>query len=581
MFRLLLTIGLITTTADALALESSYRQARRVRLEQGHRPAQALYQDLLQTKNEYGSVPEAATWIAASPLTPSRHDEACQYKGSDSTAVAMKALRALLEHSHYDMGSIQTLLGIPKDKWAAAPVYIQPCMAGQGGSVPLSDKQTSLDYLVRLFLLGLTVPREVLCDSLEGGADSVQLLQDWGLIFPEADLDSGEAVMIPYVHLVPVSLATGSTKQTMYLATDLHPRALSSTIVGTQSDGTVMYIGPDSLALVQQLPLLLGTEHPPLREDAVRILDLCTGSGIQALAALLLLEETESSNHHHRALCVDVNPRALRFVQFNAGLNGLQDQVHVLQGDLLQDTCWCNHDKASMPLAEGITKVFREDDFHVVLANPPFIPVPPSDDKILQRYGLFSSGGSSGEEVLQAIVQLAPRILCGSGGVLGVVSEFMNPPRKEQDQETEEKDGLLQRLETWWSQPQHKQDTVMGASGVLFTNEIPVKAELYATRRADSEREMSVWLEHLVSRGINYVSPGLLLIKTLERTPRVQLQDCLFVKSTASLQRTPRVHLRHHLVPKTNAGSVWTPSNQNAVEFIKPILKEILYRGDK
>jgi len=59
-----------------------------------------------------------------------------------------------------------------------------------------------------------------------------------------------------------------------------------------------------------------------------------------------------------------------------------------------------------------------------VLANPPFLPVPP--ELAEQRHGLFSDGGTSGEVVLAATVKLAGQLLSlnNDWGYLAIVSEF-------------------------------------------------------------------------------------------------------------------------------------------------------------
>jgi hypothetical protein len=129
------------------------------------------------------------------------------------------------------------------------------------------------------------------------------------------------------------------------------------------------------------------------------------------------------------------------------------------------------------------------------LANPPFIPVPPDDETILHRYGLFSSGGP----VLKVVFQLA-------SALLPVVSEFMNPPISS---EAGEDESLLKRIRAWWSHDSR-------GRGVLFTNEFPVDAETYGTRCADSPDERAIWLRHLSKLKVKRVSPGLVFIFTNE-----------------------------------------------------------------
>lgn len=364
-----------------------------------------------------------------------------------------------------------------------------------------------------------------------GGHDSVELLQDLGLVFP-CQVDS--TVLVPYIHLFP--LEVDSRGSLIWLATDLHPRVLSTTTVGTEQDGTVMYIGPDSLALVRNLPL----DSCSTNRTHAQILDLCTGSGVQALAALRRLDDSSAN-----AVCVDINERALRFVKFNAALNGLEDQVETVQADLIAGTM-TSDSEGGMSLADGLGEASDSDSqtFDLILANPPFIPVPPDNDTILQRYGLFSSGGTDGEDVLKAIVRLASELLNPDGGLLAVVSEFMNPPIPQGNQ------SLMKRLQEWWSNGP-------GGRGVLFTNEFPVDSETYSARRADTPDELEIWSRHLSQLNVDKVSPGLLFMTT----------D----------QSIPEMELHHLLVPKTDTGSIWTPSNRKAVGFMRKVVQTVLF----
>jgi tRNA1(Val) A37 N6-methylase TrmN6 len=304
-----------------------------------------------------------------------------------------------------------------------------------------------------------------------------------------------------------------------------------------------MYIGPDSLALVNHLPSL---------RPSCRILDLCTGSGVQALSALSLL-----GDHVSNALCVDINERALRFVQFNAALNGLADQVDVRRADLISGTMTCfeQGEIVQKSLVKGLRVVSLQmnpnerattSSFDVILANPPFIPVPPDDNTILQRYGLFSSGGPDGEDVLKVVVQLASALLPPTGGLMGVVSEFMNPPISD---EAERDQSLLRRIRAWWSHDPR-------GRGILFTNEFPIDAETYSTRRAETLDERGIWLRHLSKLKVARVSPGLVFISTDESFAEFSIA--------------------HRFVPKTASGSLWTPSNRDAIGFTRRVLEALL-----
>ena len=141
-----------------------------------------------------------------------------------------------------------------------------------------------------------------------------------------------------------------------------------------------LYYGNDSLALSR---LLLPVEG--------RALDLCTGTGAQALVCA------------QTAACVtavDVEPLAERVFRINAELNGLSDKVEFLVGDLLEPVAGRQFDR--------------------ICCNPPFMPVPPG-----VRYPRFADGGPDGLDIVRRLLAglpeaLAPDGLCQMvGAVLG------------------------------------------------------------------------------------------------------------------------------------------------------------------
>ena len=139
----------------------------------------------------------------------------------------------------------------------------------------------------------------------------------------------------------------------------------------------VMFVGNDSRWLAR------ATVRRPARAS----LDLCTGSGVQALLA---------AEHSARVVAVDINPRAARCARFNAQVSGAGN-VEVLVGDLFE------------PLGTG-------QKFDLITANPPFVPSPIDEFK-------FRDGGRSGEDVQQRIVAGLPRYLA-PGGIAQMVTEL-------------------------------------------------------------------------------------------------------------------------------------------------------------
>jgi len=154
----------------------------------------------------------------------------------------------------------------------------------------------------------------------------------------------------------------------------------------------VMFVGTDSRWLARAT----------VRRPVQRTLDLCTGSGIQALLA---------AQHSERVLAVDISPRAARCARCNARILGANN-LEVVVGDVYD-------------------AVGAEERFDLILANPPFVPSPVDDLR-------FRDGGRSGEAVQQRIVAGLPRHLA-AGGIAQMVTEVG------------ERDGepAIQRVRQW------------------------------------------------------------------------------------------------------------------------------------
>ena len=106
------------------------------------------------------------------------------------------------------------------------------------------------------------------------------------------------------------------------------------------------------------------------------VLELCLGSGVNALAA--------SRRGAARVVGVDINPRALAFAATNAAVNLSRERgdapLERLQGSLFES------------VAPG-------DTFDLLLVNPPFELVPPDTS-----YFLHSHGGEDGLDVVRAFL---------------------------------------------------------------------------------------------------------------------------------------------------------------------------------
>jgi len=139
----------------------------------------------------------------------------------------------------------------------------------------------------------------------------------------------------------------------------------------------VMFVGSDSRWLARAT----------VRRPVHVALDLCTGSGVQALLA---------APHSERVLAVDINPRAVRCARFNATISGAVN-MEVAEGNLFEP-------------------VSASERFDLITANPPFVSSPV--DELM-----FRDGGPSGEDIQRRIVAALPRHLA-PGGIAQIVTEL-------------------------------------------------------------------------------------------------------------------------------------------------------------
>jgi methylase of polypeptide subunit release factors len=567
-------------------IQSLYREARQVRIQQGHDVAEPLYAHILQAVNPTDM--STATRLAAAVGEPlSRFRMACKWsvkqnvnsKENSSTAtttqrekIQFELLRSFFLHRcHFTARAVSQCLGVNRfeslDKneenefgtttVPCAPIYVTGAAPGTVHQFPFPRTSTTpTQCCVALFLLGVAVPTSILNSCFH--TQDIQLLLDFGLVcYCEYDRE----LVYGLVSIVPVDICAETT---LYVVTDWHPRVLNLIRI-SEDEETVMYIGPDSLALVQHWTLR--PTHCP-RERNATFLDLCTGSGIQALVALAL-------GTMNQAVCVDTNPRALRFTAFSAGLNGLEDKVVLVNGDLLQGT-GCMYPSANKQgLLELLKRISnRSDGFDMITVNPPYLPVPDGTgtmdgikrnigqnsghretgglilSSISKRYGLFSAGGNSGEDVLAAAVNLSNSLLKRKG-FLAVVSEFFFR-NGSQDENVQDSQCLLRRLRNYWSTGFYTiSNPVSSSRGLLLTNQFPISSTVYAERRADSAEEANLWKGRLQREGITSCSPGLLYIQKSEENDNDQWV--------------------HVLVPKTGKGSIWTPANSDAIKFTQTV----------
>ena len=133
------------------------------------------------------------------------------------------------------------------------------------------------------------------------------------------------------------------------------------------------------------------------------VLDLCTGSGIAAIAAARLGAESVTA--------VDISPRAVRCARRNARAAGLRESAYV----------------------GGHFAAVDRGPYDVVVCNPPYVPaLPPEQSGSVPAVDGPSrawDAGADGRQVLDPLCAAAGDLLAQTGELLIVQSEFADPLR--------------------------------------------------------------------------------------------------------------------------------------------------------
>jgi carbamoyltransferase len=343
---------------------------------------------------------------------------------------AIGAVRDDLRAAGYDEAGIRALLRMPLlDLRPAAFHYLDRHVLGTD---PLSAA-------IRLFLLDRAVDERAVRTFLSDL--SLDVLLSLGVL---GQVNGG---FLAQVHITCVD--------DLLLATDTGRYSDWWTDAEDLSD-RVMYVGYDSAGLANVAP----------RSRAGRTLDLCSGSGIQSLVA---------SRYSDEVVGVDINPRAIRFAQFNAALNGIENTTFV-PGDLLE------------PVSHR--------EFDRVVSNPPFVPEVPGRSHLLYR-----DGGPDGERLLAQILSGASQVLA-PGGLMSLTTDLFNLA------------DLPRRIDEW-----------LGARDgfdvlVLVARQVPIwaYADTHAAH-APTARERAEYAARMVDAlddvGINSIHTGFIVIRLL------------------------------------------------------------------
>lgn len=273
-------------------------------------------------------------------------------------------------------------------------------------------RSSTLHSLIQLFLFDVPFDDSTLSAVLS--RKSISLLFELGVILRIGDKLRSQIHLHPHANLL-IATDTGNTSGLWPADSPLSDR--------------VMFLAQDSIGLGHVTP------QTPSR----CALDLCTGSGIQALLA---------SRYSDRVVGVDLNPRAVRFARFNASLNGVLNATFV-EGDLFAPVIDCKPD--------------------LIVANPPFVPAPRELPSLLYR-----DGGPRGDSVLKRIVKEGFHQLAENGRIV-ITTDLANIK------------GIRERIGEWVGHDASQVDAL-----ILVEGDIPLDkyAKAHASHIPDRQRRL-------------------------------------------------------------------------------------------
>jgi hypothetical protein len=295
------------------------------------------------------------------------------------------------------------------------------------------EREPRLGALVRLFQLRLPLD--------EGEAEAALAPAPLDRLVASGLLERDAAGVRSAVALVPVL--------GVLLASDWE----SATRPPERADHVLGAAGPSRL---------LSTLGVRTRVDAA--LDLCAGSGLQALLA---------ARHARRVVATDVNPRALRFAELNALLNGV-DNVETREGSLFDPV-------------EGET-------FDAISANPPYVVSP-------EHEFLFRDSGLPGDSFCEALVRALPSHL-REGGIAHLLVAWAHG------------------VDEPWSAPLRRWLDGSGCDALLLRHVSQEPLEyareqnrMHCADPAAFGEAIERWLDHYVSLGIERIGWGALVLR--------------------------------------------------------------------
>jgi len=285
-------------------------------------------------------------------------------------AKAASALGAALRRAGYTESGVLDMLG-------------EEAYSHERDDLPLDERRlapTRLGTVVRALFLELPTPRADLAAALSERA--VEALETIG--FAER-----AEVYRPRARILPVG--------ELLVASDDYPQA-------HQDEDP-----PDYVAAYTLTSRICDCLTPRLR--GARVLDVGTGSGVQALLAARLAPHV---------VATDINPRALAFTELNAALNGFTN-IEVRLGSLFD--------------AVG------GERFDLITCNPPYVVSPES------RWA-YRDSGLRGDEISRRVLLTATDHLA-EGGYLTMLASWVGASEEAADERPLEWAKTLRDCDVW------------------------------------------------------------------------------------------------------------------------------------
>ncbi len=294
---------------------------------------------------------------------------------------------------------------------------------------------TPYHTLVRLFFLGQTVPEEAARSALAP-------------VDPEHLLVSG---LLRQTDTGVCATAMLTPAEGILVAHDFPPEI---TGVPMPADH-VLGVGRASLTLANMT----------VRRQGARVLDLGTGSGVQALLA---------SQHAAQVIGTDVSRRALNFAALNACLNGVAN------------VAWRHG---------GLYEPVQDEQFDLIVSNPPFVISPAS------QY-VFRDSTLPGDSISEQVIRGAPGLL-REGGYCVALCNWHHT--QEQDWSVRPRQWVASNGCDAWLLCFGTEDPLSYAAGWLRSAEPQDQAQY--------GQLLDVWQQYYARLGIERISSGVVILR--------------------------------------------------------------------